>query len=71
VIEQPRDRQAIPALEGPHRRLRLRGKAAVDRARIEPEGLQMGFRQLDIPARQGPVERDPVEPGRRGRGGPG
>jgi hypothetical protein len=60
AIEQSRDREAISPLEGAYRRLRLRRKDAVDRARIKSKRLQMGFRHLDVAWRQDPVVRHPT-----------
>src|SRR5262245_44066888 len=68
MIQQPRDRQAVAGLVGPHRRLGLGRIEAVNRARVEAEVVQMRLGDLDLPARQDPVHRGALEPG---RGGPG
>jgi hypothetical protein len=55
--EQDGDRQAIVRLEGPHGRLSLGGKDAIDRPRVKPKRAQMLLRHVDVAWEQEPVHR--------------
>jgi hypothetical protein len=57
---ESRDREAVSALEGPHRRLCLGWINAVDQPRVTPALLQMHARDLDVASDQERVHRGPA-----------